>query len=150
MKNKNNKIVQNLFEKHIRGTAAKAVVEDVNVFLCHLTFAVAKENQFSPNVYLNTRVLKHIYDKKPAEEFDCIVFYLDKIVRFPDHIYKNKNPKRGDYIFIKKIGSDIYLCSLQEILEDGFNVVTAFRLRKENYLKSYDFLWSWRGGDSSS
>lgn len=150
MKSNENKIAQNLFEKHIKGTAEKAMVEYVNVFLCRLTFAVAKANKFSPNVYLNTRVLKHIYDKKPAEEFDCIILYLHRIVRYPDHIYKNKNPKRGDCVFIKRVDNNIYLCSLQEIPDDGFTVVTAFRLRKENYLKSYDSLWSWRGGGSSS
>lgn len=150
------KIVQNLFDKHIKGTAEKAVVEDITIFLCHLTSAVAKGNKFPSNTYLNTRVLKHIYDKKPAEEFDCIICNLYHIVRYPDNIYKNKNPKRGHYVFTKKIGDENYLCSLEHcFLKEGngkFEVVTAFRIRKgkEGYLKSYDLLWSWRDGIPSS
>lgn len=148
MKNRN-KIVQNLSDKYIKGSAEKAIVENVNIFLCHLTFAVSKANNFQSNIYLNTRVLKHIYDKKPAEEYDFIVCHLRKIIKYPDCVYKNKDPKRGDYVFTKRIGDGNYFCSL-EMCEDGFNIVTAFRLRKESYLKSYDSLWSWRSGASSS
>ena len=144
-----NKIAQKLFEKHIKGTAEKAIVENVTVFLCRLTFVVSKDNQINPNVYLNSRVLKHVYDKKPAEEFNCLVQYLHIIIRYPDNIYKNKNPKRGDYVFTKVINGNNYFCSL-ETFEDGANVVTMFRLRKGNYLKSYDLLWSWRGDIPSS
>jgi hypothetical protein len=138
-----NKIVQNMSERYIKGTVAKAIVEDIYVFLCHLTFAVTKANKFKPNVYLSTKVLKHIYDKRPAEEYDFIIESLYKIVRYPDVIYKNKDPKRGDYVFTKIVGDCNYFCSL-EACEDGFNVVTVFRLRKENYLKNYDSIWSWR------
>ena len=148
MENKN-KLVQDLSDKHIKGTAEKAIVEDISIFLCHLTFAVSKANNFKSKVYLSTRVLKHIYDKKPAEEYDFIVCNIRRIIRYTDHIYKNKNPKRGDYVFTKRIGDNNYFCSL-EICEDGFNIVTAFRLRKDNYLKSYDPFWSWRDGASSS
>ena len=146
---KGNKIIQNLSNRYIKGTAEKAIIEDVSIFLCHLTFAVSKVNNFQSKIYLNTRVLKHIYDKRSAEEYDFIVCNLRRIIRYTDCIYKNKDPKRGDYVFTKRIGDNNYFCSL-EICEDGFNVVTAFRLRKNNYLKSYEAFWSWRDGASSS
>jgi len=144
-----NNIVQELFEKHIKRTTKDAIVSDITIFLCHLTYAVSKNNNFPPKVYLKTRVLKHIYDKRPAEEFDRILIYLKKIVRYPDCVYKNKNPKRGDYVFTKVINGERYLCSLEDY-NGSLNVTTVFRLRKENYIKSYDLLWSWRGGFPSS
>jgi len=144
-----NNVVRDLFENHIKGTAKNAIVVDTTIFLCHLTFAVTKANNFDSKIYLRTRVLKHVYDKRPAEEFDCIVISLKKIVRYPDNIYKNKNPKRGDYVFTKTVKGEKYLCSL-EICEEGFNIVTIFRLKKENYIESYDLLWSWRSDISSS
>ena len=42
-------------------------------------------------VYLNTRVLKHLYDKRPAEEFDLMIETLIDVVKYPNKIYKNKN-----------------------------------------------------------
>jgi hypothetical protein len=72
-----------------------------------------------------------------------------KTVKYPDEIYKNKNPKRGDYCFIKKIKEKKYLSSL-EISNDGISVVTVFRLNKESYLNDYELLWSWRDGEPSS
>ncbi|MFA6048222.1 MAG: hypothetical protein WCV59_04670 [Parcubacteria group bacterium] len=144
-----NNTVQELFEKHIKGTAKDAIVADVTIFLCHLTYAVSKNNNFPPKVYLKTRALKHIYDKRPAEEFDRILIYLKKLVRYPDCVYKNKNPKRGDYVFTKTINGEQYLCSL-ELYDGCFNIATVFRLRKKNYIKSYDLLWSWRDGAPSS
>lgn len=105
-----NEIVRNLFEKHIKNTAKDAVVENITIFLCYLTFAVSKGNNFQPNIYLNTRVLKHIYDKKPAEEFDCIILYLRNIIRKPDRIYKNKNPNQNNWDFYLEAASYKMVC----------------------------------------
>lgn len=142
-------VIKNLCEKHIRGTVEKAIVADVTVYLCRLTFAVSKANNLEERVYINTRVLKHMYDKKPAEEFEFLVAFLHKIIKYPDKVYKNKNPKRGHYIFTKIIMGDNYLCSL-ELEGDGLSVVTAFRIRKDSYLNDYELLWSWRGDIPSS
>ncbi len=145
------KILFSLYEKHIKGTPAKAIVADVTIFLCQLTNSVSRTLEAVPTtkVHINTRVIKHLYDKKPAEEFDFIVQYLPKIVKYPDCVYKNKDPKRGHFAFLKKIKSDNYLCSL-EIAEEEIFVVTAFRVRKENYLKEYELLGSWKGDIPSS
>lgn len=103
--------------------------------------------------------MKHMYDKKPAEEFDCILQNIISIIKFPEEIYRNKTGKQGDFIFKKEIKGLLYLCSIQ-IIESDINcgnlesnyIVTAFRLRpkKTSYLNSYGLLWSWKGDLPSS
>ena len=146
-------VLRNLFEQYVKGTQNGAVVIDKTVFFCHLTNQVNKVLGIKESVvYVRTIPIKHIYDKRPAEEFDFIVDYIHKVVKYPDHIYKNKSPKRGTFCFVKSIQDEKYLCSL-EIIEENerkIMIVTAFRIRKDNYLDSYDLLWSWRNGESSS
>ena len=94
-------------------------------------------------------MIKHLYDKKPAEEFDFIIDNLHKIIKYPNYIYKNKKEKRGDWCFVKKIKNELYISSLEreeEILE----IVTVFRIRKEKYLKNFKLLWSWENDRSPS
>lgn len=141
-----------VFEKHIKGTPAGAIVTKRKIVLCRLTNqvnrAVLKCGGLS-KVYINTIVIKHLYDKKPAEEFHFIVENLDKIVRFPDYICKNKKPKRGKWIFVKELKNELYLCSLGNENID-FEVATSFRDRKRKYIKSYDLIWSWESDKSPS
>jgi len=77
------------------------------------------------------------------------------IVKYPDKIYLNKDTKRGDYCFLKKLGDNFYLCSL-EIIKNEENksthneIATLFRMRKEKYLESYKLLWKRKDGTPSS
>ncbi len=149
-------ILQDFFEKYIKGTSEKAIVADHKIFLCHLTNAVCDGIKIANNigkVYITSRVLKHLFDKKPAEEFFFLVDNLHKIVKYPDKIYQNKTSKRGGYCLVKRIGDLDYLCSIEvaRILCDGIEleeiqIVTAFRLRDNDYIKKYILLWSWEDG----
>lgn len=147
-------VVAALFHKHVRDTLPKALVAYEVVYICRLTSEVIKVIEFSESkVHLNTKVLKHLYDRKPAEEFDWIICHLHEIIKYPERIYKNKISKSGDYCLVKKIGEFEYLCSLQYVEEEGegkIAVVTAFRVRDSAYLKKYELLWSWKGGNPSS
>jgi len=144
------KILKNLHERHVKGTTKEDIVLDERVLLCHLTNTVSKQlNTGENSVYVNTRVIKHLYDKRPAEEYDFIIDNSHKIIKYPDEIYKNKNPKRGDYCFVKKIKEKKYLSSL-EISNGEILLVTVFRLNKESYLNDYELLWRWRDGEPSS
>ena len=146
------------YKKYIRGTAAKALVAEKTVFLCYLTRAVQQAGSFTGRkVYINTKVLKHLYDSKPAEEFEFVIHNLGIIVEYPDHLYKNRDAKRGSICLIKTINNAQYFCSLEILPDDPDGkkeecsyVVTAFRIRKENYLKDYKLLWSWKGDLPSS
>lgn len=149
------KIIPDLYAKYIKGTESGAIVQDVQVLLCNLTNSVAKGiHSKCIRVYVGSRVLKHVYDKRPAEEFDFLVENVHQITKYPDCVYRNKNKKKGDFIFVKKLKNKTYVCSLQEIGQEQENewceVVTFFRIRKDNYLASYDLLWEWKGGEPSS
>lgn len=149
------KIVPNLYARYVKGTESGAIVQDVQIFLCNLTQAVIKGIDCNCiRVYIGTRALKHVYDKRPAEEFDFLVENVHRIIKYPDRIYRNKGGKRGDFMFVKKLKNESYVCSLQEVLKEDNSrrceIATFFRLRKDNYLKSYDLLWEWKGGEPSS
>ena len=87
-----NIILKNLYENYIKGTPAKSAVSGRTVFVCHLTNIVVQEIKLDSRVYITTNCLKHIYDKRPAEEFDFLIDYAHKVVKYPDLIYKNKTP----------------------------------------------------------
>ncbi|MCD6233322.1 hypothetical protein J7J81_03030 [bacterium] len=117
----------------------------MSAFLCNLTYTVTKQVGLQEyyKVYINTKVLKHYYDKRPTFEYDLIINNLHKIVRYPDKIYRNKENKRGDYCFVKIIKNEKCLC----VVEKGnrrLEVVTFYRIPKEKYLNSFSLVWSWR------
>ncbi len=148
------------FKLFIKDTGENAMVSDRILFLCTITKAVKKSlNLKSQKVYWSAKSMKHMYDKKPAEEFDFLLRNVVHLVKYPDSIYKNRSGKKGNYVFTKIIQEVMYLCSL-ETCESNFDegqdetnfIVTAFRLRvgKESYLDKYRLLWSWKGDLPSS
>ena len=163
-------ILKDFFERYIKGTPYKAIVIDRKIFLCHLTNAVCDGIGIANNigkVYITSRALKHLFDKKPAEEFFFLIDNLYKIVKYPDKIYQNKTSKRGGYCLVKRIGDLDYLCSIEVVklslvvsgLDDlgvseynesneteEIQIATAFRLRDDDYIKKYTPLWSWEDG----
>lgn len=162
--------LKEFFQKYIENTAEKAVVADKKFFLCLLTIAVSQgaDINCARHVYITTRALKHLYDKKPAEEFLFIIKHLRKMVRYPNKIYRNKKEKRGEFCFVKKMGNSEYLCSIEIIKipsaifgeaifgvseygaekeRDEIQVATAFRLRDKKYIKNYTLLWDWGNGN---
>lgn len=152
------KVIPGLFKEHIQGTESKSLVINKTVFLCHLTKAVQEGNNFnSSRVYINSKVIKHLYDSKPAEEFDFLINYIHKFIKYPDCVYKNKPGKRGDLGFLKELKNESYFCLVEvidsklkdESCPEGIYIVTAFRLR-EGKKENYELLWSWRDGLSSS
>lgn len=149
-------ILKKLYEHYIKGTPEKSLIVEKTVSLCSLAKSASVglrkfECKMYVKAYINTKSLKHIYDKKTAEEFDFIIANLHTMIKYPDYIYRNKNPKRGDFCFVKTIKKEQYLCSLElDKLKNKLFVVTAFKLRKENYIKNYELLWNWRDGNPSS
>ena len=147
------KVLTELYEKYIYATPPKIVVVDKIVFLCRLTWAVAKAIEAAVlKVYVSTRMLKHLYDSRPAEEFVFIIENLHTVVKYPDQIYENKTGKRGDFCFVKELKGKRYIASIETTKQEDEKifVATAFRLRKEGYLENYKLLWSWRDDHPSS
>jgi len=167
----NQETLINFFNKYIKDTPEKAVVLDQKMFLCRLTVAVQKGIGLSESirgVYVTLRCIKHLFDKKPAEEFMFLLGNLHKVVKHPNKIYENKNSKRGGYCFVKRIGDAEYFCSIgvvkipttvfgeavfgvskfgAEKEVEEIQVATAFRLRDHKYLKNYTFLLDWGNGN---
>lgn len=150
-----------LHKLYIQGTEEKAPVVLQTILLCNATNAVMKAiNLTSPKIHTTTKMIKHLYDSKPAEEYEFILHLhnLVSIIKYPDEIYENKNSKRGQFAFIKTIKDFKYLSSLETTVitlperttEEMNFAVTAFRIRKESYLQNYKLLWNWKGDISSS
>ncbi len=157
------KVVEILFWEYIKGTRAEAIVTNVTSFLCHLPNGVKVAMELpSSKVYVTTRMIKHLYDAKPAEEFHFVVDNLLTLIRCPDEIYLNRGSKRASFCILKKVKGEYYFCPLEivnheeELAEEKLNglyVVTAFRLRrkqKDKYLRNYKLVWRWRDDVSSS
>ena len=157
-------IVKSTVRKYIKGTPKKDYVKELTVLVCNLTDIVKGNLKIQTSrVYITTKVLKHMYDKRTAEEFDFVVSNLTDFIKFPERIYKNKQGKTGNYCFYKTIAKDAYFCVL-EISGDKdpcdeeigmVYVVSAYRLsedkkKRRNYLSSYKLLWSWKGDNPSS
>ncbi len=149
-------VLKNLYENYIKGTVVKKPVTIKTVFLCHLSNIVIRElkkfTNLESRVYINTKVLKHMYDSKPAEEFDFLLNNLHKIVKHPDFIYKNKKTKRGSYCLVKNLKENYYFCSIEIDANNSpiVKIATAFRIRKLNYLNDYTLLWNWKDDAPSS
>ncbi len=144
-----------MVKKYIRGTEKKAIVQFVAIFLCHLKNDLVKGAVLPcRKVYINTRVLKHAYDKRTAEEFDFLISNLNDIVKYPDLVYKNKNGKRGEFCLVREMKDKKYFCSIQFNNESeesliAFDIATFFRT-EDSYIKSYELLWEWKDGVPSS
>lgn len=147
-------VLRELFEAHIQNTPPGAAVAEKTVFLCGLTNAVAHAlGKEAKKVYATSRFLKHLYDKKPAEEFDFILDHLHQVVKYPDRIFGNKPGKRGDWCLTRAIGNTTYLCALEmsgDVGREDIYIATAFRIRDARYLDGYELLWSWRSDRPSS
>jgi hypothetical protein len=105
------------------------------------------------SVHITTRVIKKNYDKRSAEENDFLLKNGWKVVYMPSEIYKNKNGKRGDYLFAKTINNALYVASIEVSTYAEMPilyVVSLFRVPKPSYLNGYNLIWSWKGGDPSS
>lgn len=111
-----------LHKLYIQGTEEKAPVVLQTVLLCNTTNAAMKAvNLTSPKIHITTKMLKHLYDSKPAEDFK----YLSSL-------------------------ETTVITSLERTIEEMNFAVTAFRIRKESYLQNYKLLWSWKGDIPSS
>ncbi len=151
------KAAENLFIRNVKGTLPGALVAVTEQLIARLTKkvgAVLKTADGAAKVYLSSRVIKHLYDKRTAQEFEVILKCAHLIVRLPNAIYENKDGKRGDFIFVKQIQGAQYVVILEKQAttsgEIYFSVVTAFRVRKTGYLENHRLLWTWRGDIPSS
>lgn len=146
---------ERLFETYIKGTPKQAIVRELTVTFCSLTNEVSRACGFHTiTVYITTKIIKKNYDKRPAEQNDFILKNGWKIIRMPDEIYENKEGKRGNFLFSKRLNNDLYVASIEVVNSEQSGemlyAVSLFRVPKESYLDGYNLIWSWKGGTPSS
>ena len=155
------KSLVDLYVAYIRGTPDKTLVVLLNIFLCNITKLTSRVIGVTPTkVHITTKVVKHIHDRHVYDkivqesEVALILQNLEKVVRYPNHIYNNKPGKTADYLFVKKIKLErvVVLLQIGELegadgdKEEILYVVSSFVLRDEGYLKGLTLLWDWEGG----
>ncbi len=142
-----------LHKKHIRGSKQGALVKEYTIHICSLTNAVSSGCSIPrAKVYATSRMLKHLYDKRPGSEYDFLIYHLPQIVKFADRVLRNSSAKRGSFIFVKQIEDTLYMASLEESEINGeycLMVATAYHV-EEIYLEKFSILWSWGDGSSPS
>jgi len=133
-----------LHKRYIKNTEKGALVKEVRALLCHLGKWVRNILRVTEyKIYIKTRVLKHLYDRRNAQEYDFILENLMTIVKSPDKLYLNKSEKRGEFVFYKNINNRGILCSIQKNeTDDSFDIVTAFTGKDlTSYLKNFEILY---------
>lgn len=129
--------LQNFFYRYIARRPYKGPVKNFLLFLAHVG-----KDPASGSVHITTRSLKHLFDKKPAEEFHFILDHLHLLLTYPDRIYQNKSGKRGNLCLVKRIKGHEYFCSMEKVSANEFQIATSFRLRDSDYIKDYTLLWN--------
>jgi hypothetical protein len=142
-------------ERYVRRTRPESHISVMKIRITKITDEARQAMGCAQKkIYIRTRALKHLYDKKPAEEFDFLIDHLAHIIRTPDHLYQNKSGKTGNFCLAKKIYGHRYIVVLEVTAKQApteeISVVTAFRIRDDKYLRNYDLLRSWRDGAHSS
>jgi len=98
------KSISALHEKYIKGTSKEEIIQIKTMFVCNLTHVVKSELKLSGHkAYITSKCLKHLYDKRTAEFYDFLLENIVNVVEQPEQIYKNKDGKRGNLIFLKTI-----------------------------------------------
>lgn len=139
--------LNSLFKKFVSRTKEKASIESSTILLCELSKSISNSLNISPKVYLTSFSLKHLYDKRTAEEFSFLLQNIIEIVKYPDRVLSNYSGKRGNIALVKNVEGNWYFVPLESQTTTGYLfLVTAFRVRDQRYFKHYKPIWSREGG----
>ena len=124
-------------EKYVKLTFPKQIIVSKS-----LIFGKMDEDS---TVYLNTRVMKHLYDKRTAVIYFLLLQNLEYLIFYPDKIYENGLDKRKSLIFVKQIKKELLVVVLEKNQEkrNKIFVITAFKT-DEKYLEKFKLLWKRR------
>lgn len=135
------------YELSVSGRGRKELVPNFELSLATIKTSIHKKLGVptTNKAVLSSRALKHVYDRvlldaKDSESFNLILKNLKRVLINPDCVYKNKQGKRGEFIFIKIVNGTTYLCSL-ETKNKKLYVVTAFLPKKDSYYKNLPVIW---------
>lgn len=135
-----------LYESYIKGIGRKDFVPEIKIKIGNIKKTIKKKIKVKNcKVFATTRSIKHIYDRvfldagKP-EDFVTIVKKLPQIVISPVRVCANKQSKRGNFCFIKKIKGRLYLATLETSAQRELCLVTCF-MTTEKYCGNFVDLW---------
>jgi len=134
-----------LDKKYIRLTSKHAAIIIKKILLCTIDKKVVESAQLKTHkLHISTRVMKHVYDKRPAQEYDTALNNLESAMESPDFIFENKQGKRGSMCFVTRLGDKLLWCPVEESIDENnhpiLEVVTFF-LAQYKYAKNYKLLW---------
>ncbi len=136
------------YERYVRWTDRGASVGNATLHVGDLDEALRGFlTSGDGGIFLHARALKHVYDKRPAQECDACLSHLSETATIPDLVYEDQRGKRGNYCFVKKLEGDQYLCVLERV-GIALEVVTFFVIREEKYLARRKLLWSREDGST--
>jgi hypothetical protein len=137
-------VLKGIHEQLIRGTYPGAIVANEVILLSRINIQTLRQTELcQAGIYISSRALKHMYDKRPAQEYDSLLKSIPQIIGYPDHIYRNK-PHLEGFAFVKAIHGYSYMCPVKHIRDNQNKmcVVTAFSV-KPGYMKDFKLLWSY-------
>jgi hypothetical protein len=139
------------YSKYIKGTPYKAGILLERIFICKVKepLRIIMDGHVAcpdKKVHLSTKSLKHmhdrhVYEKKTPLDLRIILDNLTNIVKYPDEVRKDKDAKKGDFLFIRKVGEHAYWAAVQVSLEGGIEVVSA-SATGPRYTEKFTLLWS--------
>lgn len=144
-----------VIERYIKNTPRKGYVKDLRIKVCEMPHKFkTKVGAKDLRVYITTKSLKHMYDVRPAQEFDFLISNIEIAINHPQKIYKNKEGKTGNICLYSEFKKNACFYILDTKLS-SIHIISAYRLsevlqKRENYLSGYKLLWSWKGDLPSS
>jgi hypothetical protein len=142
---------QRLFDQYVAGSQYKEDISLAKTILCKLSVKIFAallkiDGLTSPEVWVNTKVLKHIYDDHNPQHKD-IIKNLDLIMREPKAVYRNKPGKEGKYLFLRDINRKAYCAVVDVVDEDSSELLavrTCFYISKpRKYLRGFECIWEY-------
>jgi hypothetical protein len=140
-------VLEKFHKKYIAGTQPGDMVPEVRVLVVKIDKAIAQAcNLPSRKVYITTRALKHLHERRSSADYDFIANNIWAALKYPSAIYKNIDGKRGEFLFAKVMKNNChYGCAVCVDIIDGCNVLciaTAFKNTRGNYFKKCEVLWA--------
>jgi hypothetical protein len=142
-----------IFIAHILNTPYEARIILRNILVCSISDKLYNHlcnvRDFSvPDIYISTRSLKHVYDKRPSVAIEYLDILYDALSQ-PDLILFGKSSGKADFIFCKKLREDKWLvCPIGISYKKNKRFLFCFTFfpARQNYIKKSAILWSREDG----
>ena len=116
---------EHFHNRYIKGTPPQGIVFLDKLLVTSLSESIQSVLDLpTTKVYISSKVIKHIYDRRLAMHFDYILSHLEELITNPDRIYLNKKGGELEFLFVTNFSEDT-LCTVLEnrkILHDNYSM----------------------------